>query len=562
MIPNFLNIFRPPWVDKIKDTQESRKYAKKQNELDQQQLNTFDPSDGSYVIDGQYVNNALYNASFLGSSKSTFLINTYRDMVRNADVEYAVDDIVNSMITSDSEEYVVKLNLGKTDLSEDIKEKIANEFQYLLDLLNFNKSAYDKVKQWYVDGQQYFQIIVDNKNPKNGIQRLIWLDPRSIRKIKAVYRKKFNGKETNEIDRIEEYYHFQSGWLNHGYTDPNISQNVPEMRATGVQGFGSPVNLGILLGYSVAENAILKLPMDAVAFVHSGLISQTGEFIYSFLEEARKPLNVLNATEDAALIYRLTRSTEKRKYIIDVGGQTKKEAERTLETQIARFKSKSIYDSSDGTIKRTDEKGRVIGHAHDMGMYEDFFLPRDDEGRGSDIEVLPAGSNLGEMDDILYFKRNLFRALNVPKDRFEDTSASILIGGYGDNQTRDEWKFNKFVQRLRNLYADLFLSILGTHLKLKGYVDILEWEKLKGKIEFLYQADIWMKEQQATAELSNKLGNLSSADPWVNKYYSREWVRRNILKFSDEDIAIENDLIKKDIEENPEILNVNMDQET
>ena len=512
-ISKFSDTFSPKWVNKVKSPNADRDI-----ELQKKALQVLNNQDGSYVLDNSmFVSHGL--AVEVSFQTSTQLVNEYRSMGLDADVDMAVDDIVNAAVVSDDDDDVVVANMENIEISDDLKEKVSDEFRYLMDLLDMNRSAYDKFKQWYIDGRQYYQIMVNEGKPKDGIQKLVLLDPRALKKVKSVDRKMDTTSKLNSIISSEVFYLYNPIWVNDNTAD-----------GSGMGGHNARTSA------ISANGSVVKLSENSIAYVHSGVLSSDGSLVFSHLEKARKPLNNLKSMRDGAVIYRITRSPERRAFYVDTGTLPKKAAEEFVQGLMNRHKSKMIYDPASGRIK---------GQPYQQSMVEDFWLPRQEGGRGTEITTLQGGQNLGEITDILYFQKLLFRSLNVPADRLEDSNAGILIGGRGTEITRDEWKFNKFIQRLRRKYCSLFDQLLRTHLILKGVCSSEEWEELfNGKIKYEFKSDAYLKEQEENDKLLGKVAALAQADEFVGKYYTREWVMKNIMRFDEDEIKAELDGMK------------------
>lgn len=509
----FAQIFTNGWSKPDTDNQRA-----KEKRLLQQSLEVNDAQDGSHVIDSTHYHSPslAVESSF---QQSSALVNEYRAMALDLDVDTAIDDIVNAIVTTDEDEQAVDVNLdGVEGVSEGIKTKIKAEFKKILQMMDFDQTGYEKVRQWYIDGRQYWQIVVDDKNKKVGIQRLIHLDPRAMKRIKQV-QKEFGPDRIERITGVENYYLYNTSWS----VDTSFGNGVTPMSSSSAM---------------VAKQAVrqtLKIPASGIAFVHSGILSPDGNMVFSHLEKSRKPLNNLKMMRDALVIYRITRAPERRVFYVDVGSLPPKSAESYVVNFMNKNKTKMAYDSV---------TGKVNGHAYQSTMLEDFWMPRREGGRGTEVDTLQGAQNLGQIDDVLYFQKLLFRSLNVPVGRLESDNTSAIFGSRGAEITRDEWKFNKFVQRLRRRYSKLFSDILGTHLQLMEIVTEEEWQEMSGLIRFDYASDSFVKSQQEDESLNARMASAASADALVGKYFSKEWVQRNIMKMSDDEIASE----KKKIE--------------
>jgi len=427
------------------------------------------------------------------------LIRRYRDIAQQPECDSAIEDIVNEAIVSDERDQSVSLSLDKLELSANIKHKIREEFNEVLRLLDFNAKGHDIFRRWYVDGRVYYHKIIDNKSPRKGLQEIRYIDPRKIKKVRE-QRKEVDKKTGLEIVRkVDDFYL---------YNDKGIDQNTGT--STGV-----------------------KISPDAITYCPSGLVDMHKGTVLSHLNKAIKPVNQLRMIEDALVIYRISRAPERRIFYIDVGNLPKIKAEAYLKDVMNRYRNKLVYDARTGEIR--DDRNH-------MSMLEDFWLPRREGGRGTEITTLPGGSNLGEIDDITYFQKKLYRSLNVPVSRLaEETGFSI---GRSDNITRDELKFTKFVQRLRKKFSVLFADILKTQLVLKGVIAVEEWDTIKEHIQFDYLQDGHFTELKNAEILRERLDMLGQIESYVGTYFSKEYVKKNILRMSDEDIQEIEDQIK------------------
>ena len=436
------------------------------------------------------------------------LVNKYREIAQHPEVEAAVDDIVNEVISQEPEQEVVELILDDINQPDRIKKLLIEEFKEVLNLLEFNSLSYDIFKRWYVDGRLYYHAIVDEANLKNGIIELRYIDPRKIRKVRELKRKKaLNNVPVNQT--ASEYFI---------YNDKGFSKTAGNS--------------------SIPNNTIggLKIAKDSVIQVTSGLTSVNGDLVQSYLHKALKPLNMLRSMEDSLVIYRVSRAPERRIFYIDVGNLPKMKAEQYLRDVMTRFKNKIVYDSATGEI-RDDRKF--------MTMLEDFWLPRREGGKGTEITTLPGGQNLGQMDDVLYFQQKLYKSLNVPISRLDPSTSFNL--GFASEITRDEVKFAKFINRLRNKFAILFSKILERQLILKGIITPEDWVEFKQQIRFKFNQDNYYAELKESQVLKDQMATIQQVDPYVGKYYSHEWVRRNVLHQSDELIQEIDEQIKEEL---------------
>jgi len=429
------------------------------------------------------------------------LIRRYRDIAIQPECDSAIEDIVSEGIASNEFDAPVSVRLDRLEYSDKVKKRIHEEFDRVLQLLDFNVKGHDIFRRWYVDGRIYYHKVIDKKDPRKGIKELRYIDPRKIKKVREVI--KDRPDPVTGIDKTKqaiEYYVY-----NEKVTD---NQSTPQ--------------------------TALKITKDSIAFCPSGLVDQTKGSVLSYLHKAIKPVNQLRMIEDALVIYRISRAPERRIFYIDVGNLPKIKAEQYLKDVMSRYRNKLVYDASTGEIR--DDRNH-------MSMLEDFWLPRREGGRGTEITTLPGGSNLGEIDDIVYFQRKLYRSLNVPMSRMEaEQNFSI---GRSTEITRDELKFSKFVQRLRKKFSALFHDILRTQLVLTGVIAEDEWEKIKEHIQYDFLQDGHFAELRDTEILRERIEMLGQVEPYVGNFFSKGWVRKHILRQTQEEI----DEIEKEIED-------------
>ena len=428
------------------------------------------------------------------------LITKYREMVLQPECERAVDDIVNEAIVGDEQEAPVSVVLDDVDVSSGVKNTIIEEFNEVVKLLKFNTKAYNIFRDWYVDGRIYYHIMIDTKNPRAGIKELRYIDPRKIKKVKS--QKRDRRAQTTQVSKevinkkYDEYYLYQP------------------------KGIGSQAQ-GV------------KIAKDSIAYCTSGLLDNNNAMVLSHIHKALKPLNQLRTLEYATVIYRLARAPERRIFYIDVGNLPKGKAEQYLRDMMAKHKNRLVYDAQTGDIK-DDRKF--------LTMLEDYWLPRREGGRGTEITTLPGGQNLGEMEDVVYFRRKLYEALNVPVSRLESDAQFQL--GRASEITRDELKFSKFVSRLRTKFSELFYDLLEKQLLLKGIITKQEWDDIKQNVFFDFVEDNHFAELKDAEIMQNRLTLLADVDQFTGKYYSTAWIQKNILHQSEEDI----ETITKEIE--------------
>jgi hypothetical protein len=425
------------------------------------------------------------------------LITRYREMSNHPELEQAIDDIVNEAITHDDSGEVISVNMDKLKQPESIKKKIAEEFENVLTMLNFNNLADDLFKRWYIDGRIYYQVVVDESKPKEGIQELRYIDPRKIRKVREIQKDKDPRTGALIIKSIAEYY---------VYND----------RGTTTQTYTAQVNAGI------------RIAADSIINVNSGLMDAKNTFVISYIHKAIKPLNQLRMIEDAVVIYRLSRAPERRVFYIDVGNLPKGKAEQYLRDIMIKYRNKMVYDANTGEL-RDDRKH--------MSMLEDFWLPRREGGKGTEITTLPAGQNLGQIEDVDYFRKKLLQSLNVPYSRMDQTGGGGFAAmGRSTEITRDELKFAKFIVRLRNKFSQLFDSALKTQLVLKGICTQEEWEQFKEDIYYDFKKDNNFTELREAELMRERVQTLTMLEPFVGKYYSQTWIKKNVLGQTVEEI--------------------------
>ena len=424
------------------------------------------------------------------------LITRYREMANHPELEMAIDEVVNESITHDDDGTCIDIILDKLKQPETIKKKIKEEFDAILRMMNFNNLADDLFKRWYIDGRIYYHVVVDDKNPKQGIQELRFIDPRKIRKVREIQKDRDPKTGASVIKSIAEYY---------VYND----------RGTTTQNYTAQVSAG------------LRIAADAILNVNSGLMDAKNTFVISYLHKAIKPLNQLRMIEDAVVIYRISRAPERRIFYIDVGNLPKGKAEQYLRDIMVKYRNKMVYDAETGQL-RDDRKH--------MSMLEDFWLPRREGGKGTEITTLPAGQNLGQMEDVLYFRQKLLNSLNVPISRLEPQGGGMIGVGRSTEVTRDEVKFMKFITRLRNKFTQLFDHALEKQLVLKGICTTDEWDDFKEYIYYDFRKDNNFTELSEVELNRERINLLTLIDPFVGRYYSQSWVKKNVLRMTDDDI--------------------------
>jgi len=426
------------------------------------------------------------------------LIKKYRDIAFMADVDSAIDDIVNDSISNLDDERPVEINLDDVKLSDSIKKKIQQEFETILDLLEFNLRAQDYYRRWYIDGRIYFHKVIDVAKPKNGITDVRFIDPRKIKKVREIYKEKDEKSGVEFIKKIEEYF---------VYNERGIVLDKAHTASPG-------------------SAATLKVTRDAICYVPSGLSDQDKNIALSYLHKAIRPANQLRMMENAAVIYRISRAPERRVFYVDVGNLPKLKAEQYLKGIMDQYRNKLVYDGNTGEI-RDDKKF--------MSMLEDFWLPRREGGRGTQIETLPGGQSLGEIGDIDYFQKKLFQALNVPISRMQQQSG--LNFGRAAEINRDEWKFTKFIAKLRRRFSLLFDDLLKTQLIIKGIITEADWNSIRNNIEYKYATDAYYTESKEQQIIQSRVEILNGVANYIGTLYSKAYIQKHILKLTDDDIA-------------------------
>ena len=418
------------------------------------------------------------------------LIRRYREISQQPECDSAIDDIVNEAIVSNEKDQAVSIELDRLNYTKPIKEKIRKEFDNILSLLDFDVKGHDIFRRWYIDGRIFYHKVIDKKNPKKGIVEVRYIDPKKIRKVRQINKDKKPGTSLDIVKGVEDYFIYNDKGLNSG----QISEGV-------------------------------KITDDSITYVVSGLIDQNKGHVLSHLHKAIKPVNQLRMIEDSVVIYRISRAPERRIFYIDVGNLPKVKAEQYLKDVMNRYRNKLVYDASTGEIR--DDRNH-------MSMLEDFWLPRREGGRGTEITTLPGGQNLGEIDDIVYFQRKLFRSLNVPISRLEAESNFSL--GRATEITRDELKFTKFVQRIRKKFTPLFTDILKTQLLLKNVISLDDWKLMQEHIQYDFLADGHFAELKDSELLQERINNLGSVESYIGTFFSKEYVMKKVLRMTDNEI--------------------------
>ena len=450
------------------------------------------------------------------------LIRRYREMALHPEVDSAIEDILCEAIVADQNDSPIQIDLENLRVGDKVKDIIRNEFQYIKEMLDFDKKAHEIFRNWYVDGRIYYHKVIDLEKPEEGIKELRYIDALKIKYVREQKKKgganaiqytpgnnpgASNDPLNADFEGLSEYFI---------YTPHSYQKNQ----------YGSVAVTG-------QQKDAVKFAKDAVAYCTSGLVDRNKQTVLSYLQKAIKALNQLRMIEDSLVIYRLSRAPERRIFYIDVGNLPKAKAEQYLREVMARYRNKLTYDASTGEI-RDDKKY--------MSMMEDFWLPRREGGRGTEISTLPGGQNLGELTDVEYFQKKLFRSLNVPESRMADNSGFSL--GRSSEILRDELKFTKFVGRMRKRFSNLFHDILKTQLILKNVITPEEWETMSDHIQYDFLYDNHFAELKEAELMQERLGLLATADPYIGKYYSVDYIRRKILRQTDEELVEQDKLIK------------------
>ena len=436
------------------------------------------------------------------------LIRRYRDIAQQAECDTAIEDIINEGIVANEDDQAVEITLDRLPYPDKIKRKIRSEFREVLRLLSFEQKGHDIFRRWYVDGRLFYHKIIDSKNPRKGIQELRYIDPTKIKKVREV--KKSIDKKTSiqMTEKIEEYYVY----------------NEKGLASAGTSG----------------SNQGLRIAVDSISYCPSGLIDGNSGRVLSYLHKAIKPVNQLRMIEDALVIYRISRAPERRIFYIDVGNLPKIKAEQYLKDVMNRYRNKLVYDASTGEIR--DDRNH-------MSMLEDFWLPRREGGRGTEITTLPCGSNLGEIDDIQYFQKKLYKSLNVPISRMDSEAGFSL--GRASEITRDELKFTKFVQRIRKKFVPLFTDVLKTQLLLKGVIAPEDWPSIQEHVQYDFLQDGHFAELKDAELLNDRIQALDGIQSYIGTFFSKEYVLKKVLRMNDAEISDMNDQIRKERDTDP-----------
>ena len=443
------------------------------------------------------IQSAAYYGTYVdldGTAKNEVeLISRYREMAMQPEIESAIDDIVNEAIVKDDDGQVTNIVLDNLNQPEKIKKAIKEEFQNILRILNYNNMAHDIFRRYYIDGRLFYNVIIDKENPVAGIKELRYIDPRKLKKVRELKKQKDDKTGAEVVNVANEYYI---------YNDKVVT--------------GSSTNYGPVG---------VRITTDSIISVVSGLMDSRRAVVLSYLHKAIKPLNQLRMIEDATVIYRISRAPERRIFYIDVGNLPKLKAEQYLRDIMVKYKNKLVYDANTGEV-RDDRKF--------LSMMEDFWLPRREGGKGTEITTLPGGQNLGELEDVKYFQKKLYQSLSVPISRLEPNQGFSI--GRTAEVTRDELKFAKFVDRVRNKFSDIFDQALRVQCVLKGICTNEEWSLFKENIHYDFIKDNNFSELKEAELMTNRLQLLSSVDPYTGRYFSQAWIQRNVLRLNDDDI--------------------------
>jgi len=423
------------------------------------------------------------------------LVMKYRGLAMHPEVDAAVEDIVNEAIAGDTQKQNVDITMDNLRVQDKLKDIIKEEFDNIVAMLNFNENGHDIFRRWYVDGRLYHHLVIDETNVQQGIQEIRHIDAAKMRKVKQVKKKKDPASGADLIEKVDEYYIFQ---------DKAGGQNT-----------------GIVGGYGSG----VRMSLDSVSYVTSGLLDEGRKKVISYMHKAIKPLNQLRMMEDSLVIYRLARAPERRIFYIDVGNLPRGKAEQYMKDIMTRYRNKLVYDSKTGEIK-DDRKHQ--------SLLEDFWLPRREGGKGTEIGTLPGGDNLGQIDDIIYFQKRLYKALNVPLNRLAEEQPFTL--GRTTEVSRDELKFQKFIDRLRSRFAGLFKNILKTQLILKGIILEEDWHWMKNDINVDYVRDNHFSELKDMEIMRERIDTLNAVSSYAGVFFSKNWIMKNILQLNDEDI--------------------------
>lgn len=477
------------------------KETKQEKKLSPSVVPPTDADGPGYVSSGAGHYGQYLNMDGADAKDNVQLITRYRGVSMNPEVDMAIEEIVNESIVTSESESSIKIKLDNVEISKSIKKQIEEEFKNIVSLLKFNDMGHDIFRSWYIDGRVVHHLLVNEKDVKKGIQEIRHIDSTKIRKVRDVKYKKDPKTNVKVVDKTDEYY---------------IYEEKPGSNAT----------------------ASVRISTDAISYVTSGQTDETRKKVISHLHKALKPINQLRMMEDSLVIYRLARAPERRIFYIDIGNLPRGKADQYMKDIMAKYRNKLVYDANTGQLK--DDRKH-------MSMLEDFWLPRRENGRGTEISTLPGGDNLGQIEDIIYFQKRLYRSLNVPVNRLEQEAQFSL--GRSTEISRDEVKFQKFVDRLRRRFGTLFLNLLKKQLILKGIITEQDWEDWKDSIYVDYLKDNHFTELKDAEVLQNRLGLLNEVSQYVGDYFSKDYVMKNILQFTDEEVEKMNKQINKETDD-------------
>jgi hypothetical protein len=449
------------------------------------------------------VTSGVYFSSYMdfdGGIKSTSdMIRKYREMALYPEVEMAIADICDESIVYDSSNNPVEILIDKKRVPRKIASEIENEFSEVLRLLKFQDKGYEIFRKWYTDGRLYYHKIIDKNNPQAGMVEIRPIESTNIRKIRNVQKKKDRKTNADVVDRVDEFFVYTE-------REETVTSTAAYTPVTPLKG--------------------VRIATDSVCYVHSGLFDAGKKRVLSYIHKALKPMNQLKMMEDALVIYRMARAPERRIFYIDTGNLPKAKAEQYLKEVMNRYRNKLVYDASTGELK--DERRH-------MTMLEDFWLPRREGGKGTEIGTLPGGQNLGQMDDVLYFQKKLYKSLNVPFSRLETDQNGFNMGRQAEI-TRDELKFFRFIERLQKKFSELFRELLKTQLILKGVITKDDWEMLEPLLRFNFRKDSYFTEAKDNEIMTNRLNLVNMADAHIGKYFSKKYIQKNILRMTEDEI--------------------------
>lgn len=464
--------------------------------------------DAAFIIGQNYYGHNIHQLSLDQTFETeNELIRKYRDIALHPEVDAAITDIVNEAIVGDNESAPVEIVLDDLEQKERIKTLISDEFEHIIRLLDFNNRAYEIFRKWYVDGRSIYHIIINDNAKKKGIEELRYISPLHIKKVREEVKEAGAGG-VEIIESFEEYYIY--------------SRDMHKSKSVGI-----------------------RISTDSIIYANSGLVDEEKNVVYSHLHKALKPTNQLRMLEDATIIYRLARAPERRVFYVDVGNLPKNKAEEYLRGIMNKYQNKMVYDAVSGEVK--DNKNT-------LSMMEDFWMPRREGGRGTEVTTLQGGQNLGEIADVEYFQGKLYQSLNVPTARLMSEGGGGFNIGRSSEITRDEIKYSKFISRIRKDFSDIFYELLKTQLLLKQIITEDEWKLIKEDISFNFLSDTFFKELKDAEILRERVGTLNEIREYVGSYFSMEYIRKEILKMTDDDIKLMKEQMDKEKKEEPEMI--------